>query len=104
MFYMSLKAMKGQIVADFIVDHAVVEPSVNMVDTDPWKLYFDGSSHKNGTGVGILIISPTGIPTSFKYRVDGKCSNNEAEYEALITRLNLLKDLGAKRIEIKGDS
>lgn len=30
-----LKAMKGQIVADFIVDHAVVESSLNVVDTTP---------------------------------------------------------------------
>lgn len=46
--YKPLKAMKGQIVAYFIVDHAMVEPSLNIVDTNPWRLYFDGSSHKDG--------------------------------------------------------
>ena len=101
---MPLRATKGQVVAYFIVDHAIVEPSLNMVDTNPWRLYFDGSSHINGTGVGILILSPQGIPMKFKCKVDGNYSNNEAEYEALITGLKILRDLGAKKVEIKGDS
>ena len=95
--------MKDQIVAYFIVDHAIVEPSLNMVDTNPWRLYFDESSHKNGTRVGILILSPHDIPTKFKCKVDGKCSNNEAEYEALIIGLKILRGVGAKKVEIKGD-
>ncbi|XP_050876224.1 uncharacterized protein LOC127079917 [Lathyrus oleraceus] len=66
--YKPLRAMMGQIVTDFIVDHAIVEPSLNMVDTNPWRLYFD------------------------------------AKYEALIVGLKILRDLGAKKIEVKGDS
>lgn len=96
--------MKGQIVANFIVHHAIVEPSVNMVDTSHWKLYFDESNHKNGTRVGVLILSPQDIPTKFKCKVNGKCSNNEAEYEALITGLKILTNSGAKKVEVKGDS
>jgi len=42
--YQSLKYVKGQIVADFIVDHFVVEETLSFVDVQPWKLYFDGSS------------------------------------------------------------
>src|SRR3954465_5049500 len=56
--FQPLKAMKGQIVADFIVDHAVLESSQQYVELPPWKLYFDSSTHKEGTGVGILLISP----------------------------------------------
>ena len=84
--YQSLKSVKGQIIADFIVDHYVVEESLNFVDVQPWRLYFDGSSHKNGTGVGILIISPENILTKLKFRLDKLFSNNEAEYEALIEK------------------
>ena len=53
-----LRAMKGQIVANFIVGHAMVESSLNVVDTKPWRLYFDGSSHKDKIRVGVLILSP----------------------------------------------
>lgn len=99
-----LKAMKGQIVADFIIDHAMVESSLNMVETKTCRLYFDGSSHNDETGVGVLILSPHDGPTKFKYMISEKCSNNEAEYEALIMGLRLLKGMGASQIEVKGDS
>src|SRR3954470_17460252 len=96
--------MKGQVVADFIVEHGLVELSVNQIERTNWKLFFDGSSHKNGSGIGVLIISPKGLPTKFHCKMKEVCSNNEIEYEALITSLKALIDLGATRVEIRGDS
>lgn len=55
-------------------------------------------------GVGVLILSPQDGSTKFKYRISEKCSNNEAKYKALIVGLLLLKELGASRIKVKGDS
>ena len=49
--YKPLKAVKGQVVADFIVDHSINETALNYLEVEPWKLYFDGSSHKDGTGI-----------------------------------------------------
>ncbi|XP_058725925.1 uncharacterized protein LOC131597235 [Vicia villosa] len=102
--YAPLKAMKGQVVAYFLVDHSMVSMPQNYVDLVPWKLNFDGSSHKNGRGIGEVIISPNGIPVEFKYLIDGVCTNNETEYESLITGLELLLELGARNVEIMGDS
>ena len=82
-----MKVVKGQIVSDFIVDHYLVEATQSYVENQPWTLYFDGSNHKHGTGVDIFIISPLNIPAKFKYKINGICSNNEAEYEALIVGL-----------------
>ncbi|CAJ2653075.1 unnamed protein product [Trifolium pratense] len=65
--YQPLRAVKGQIVADFLADHSVVEVPITYVEAEPWVLYFDGSKHKHGTGIGILIISPLRIPTKFKF-------------------------------------
>ncbi|XP_058757860.1 uncharacterized protein LOC131631095 [Vicia villosa] len=96
--------MKGKVVAYFLIDHSVVAVPQNYVDFVPWKLYFDGSSHKNGTGIGGVIISPDVISAEFKYSIDRMCTNNEAEYEALITGLELLLELGERSVKIMGDS
>ncbi|XP_050889625.1 uncharacterized protein LOC127094908 [Lathyrus oleraceus] len=101
---MPLRVAKGQVVEDFIVDHSIDANAQNYLELEPWKLYFDGSSHKDGTCIGVVIISPNKIPTRFKYKVEGICSNNEAEYEVLIAGLEILLELGATRVEIMGDS
>ncbi|XP_050896003.1 uncharacterized protein LOC127102699 [Lathyrus oleraceus] len=100
---MPLRAVKGQVVTDFIVDHSIDANALNYVELRPRKLYFNGSSQKDGTGIGVVIISPNKILTKFQYKVEGTCSNNEAEYEALITGLEMLMELGATRVEIMGD-
>ena len=40
--YESAKAIKGQAVADFVVQHC--GPELNMIDLVSWTLFFDGSS------------------------------------------------------------
>jgi hypothetical protein len=43
--YESLKSIKGQVVADFIVEHSIdqnSDESYNFVSIHPWKLFFDG--------------------------------------------------------------
>lgn len=69
--YMPLIVVKGQVVADFIVDHSITENTLDYLELEPWKLYFDGSSHKDGTCIGVLIISPNKIPTKSKYKMEG---------------------------------
>jgi hypothetical protein len=47
--YEPLRSMKGQVVADFIVDHAIdVGHSVTCVQLKTWGLYFDGSVCSKG--------------------------------------------------------
>jgi len=53
--------MKGQIVADFIVEHRINNEhdlKVGYVACTPWKLYFDGSVCDDGQGIGAILISP----------------------------------------------
>jgi hypothetical protein len=47
--YELLRLMGGQVVANFIVDHAIdVGHSVDYVQLKPWGLYFDGSVCNKG--------------------------------------------------------
>ena len=60
-----------------------------------WILKFDGSSMEKSTGVGIVIISPKGIKTTLSFNLAFKCTNNQAECEALVIGLEILMELGA---------
>ncbi|XP_015946068.1 uncharacterized protein LOC107471140 [Arachis duranensis] len=105
--FVPARAVKSQVLADFLVDHPCIdidESLLGFVGLVPWKLYFDSSCHKGGVGIGILIISPSGKPSKFLFELNYSCSNNEAEYEALIMGLELLLERGVKNVEIFGDS
>ncbi|XP_020972633.1 uncharacterized protein LOC110269268 [Arachis ipaensis] len=106
--YVSPKVVKDQVIADFLVDNSnkLNDQRANVIDieVDYWKLYFDGSKHKDGAGVGILIFSPEGIPSEFSFKLKDSCSNNVEEYEALILGLEILISKGALEVQILGDS
>lgn len=69
-------------------------------------LEFDGGSRGNPgpAGIGVVIRAQDGTPLVTLGRFLGKCTNNVAEYRALITALEEAKKLGARRIVIRGDS
>ena len=77
---------------------------MNFVGLKLWKLYFDGSWHKNGVKIGVLIISPNDEPTKFMFELKYECSNNKVEYEALILGLKILLSRKTKNVEIVRDS
>ena len=55
-------AIKGQALADFLAEfsHRPASTSSEETEVTRWKLYVDGASSENGSGVGILLISPEG--------------------------------------------
>jgi ribonuclease HI len=67
-------------------------------------MYFDGSLKLEGTGAGVLLISPMGKQLKYILQIFWKVSNNEAEYEALLHGLRLAASLGIKRLLVYGDS
>ena len=69
-----------------------------------WIMYFDGSTAKIGAGAGVYIISPIWDFKALSYKLTFECTNNVAEYEALLLGLHALKYLGAQRIRVLGDS
>ena len=49
-------------------------------------------------------MSPKGVKLEHSLRLSFRASNNEAEYEALITGLKIVKRLEAKDVEIYSNS
>ncbi|KAI5334111.1 hypothetical protein L3X38_024244 [Prunus dulcis] len=125
--YVPQKAVKGQAVANFLADHPGEEienmDSLDIANADlltrahvclnnpiysihltPWKLYFDGSKTDKASGAGVVLEEPLGIRHCYSFPSDFQCTNNRAEYEALIIGLEMLVELGIQSVEILGDS
>ena len=77
--YVDQKAIKGQDIANHLVDAPLVaehpliveflDKHLYLVDEQAsWKLYFDGSYTSHGSNTNILLVTPQGdyIPKSFK--------------------------------------
>jgi len=67
-------------------------------------LHVDGSSSKQGSGVGIRLTSPTAEVLEQSFRLNFKATNNVAEYEALVAGLNLDRGLKIEKIRAFCDS
>ncbi|XP_050211728.1 uncharacterized protein LOC126661889 [Mercurialis annua] len=104
--YVPQKAVKGQVLVDFLLDHPGVDikEGIGCMELHPWKLWFDGSRTEKGAGAGIVIVSPSGARFTTSCSLTFKCTNNQAEYETLILGLEILMELGAKSIQVWGDS
>ncbi|XP_024006459.1 uncharacterized protein LOC112082972 [Eutrema salsugineum] len=101
--YRGRTATKSQVLADFLV-----ELPPELVDANPavqpWILHADGSSSHKGSGVRIRLKSPEGKVIEQSFRLSFPASNNEAEYETLITGLRFAKGIGAEHIHTYCDS
>ncbi|GJR10899.1 reverse transcriptase domain-containing protein [Tanacetum coccineum] len=53
------------------------------------KLYTDGASSFDGSGAGLMLISPEGKEYTYALRFKFKTTKNEAEYEALLAGLRI---------------
>ena len=103
--YEPLKSMKVQIIANFIVKHWIDDEhdlEVGYISFKPWKLYFDGSACRDGQGIGVVFISPSGSVFEVSCCLEYFFINNQAEYEALLFGLLILEYMDV--IETFGDS
>ncbi|XP_042460586.1 uncharacterized protein LOC122044113 [Zingiber officinale] len=91
-------AIKAQALADFVTEVQSPEPET------AWKIYVDGSSARQGSGIDILLISPREDRIQLSIRLDYRATNNEAEYEALIAGLQVARHVGATKVLLHSDS
>ena len=105
--YRPKTAIKGQVLADFVMEFTSAEPAKDAqitTDLSTWKLSIDGASNAQGNGAGLILTSPEGIDIEYALRFGFRTSNNEAEYEAVIAGLNLAYSLEVDQLEVYSDS
>ncbi|GJW92627.1 reverse transcriptase domain-containing protein [Tanacetum coccineum] len=107
--YRPRTSVKGQILADFIVER----PEDNLEDTlmedeeelpDPWTLFTDESSSADGSGAGLILINPEGMEFTYALRFRFDATNNKAEYEALIAGLKIAEQMDVENLLANVDS
>jgi ribonuclease HI len=74
--------------------------------TEVITLEFDGGSRGNPgpAGIGVVLRAADGTALVTLGRFIGRATNNVAEYRALITALEQARQVGARKIQIRGDS
>ena len=98
-------SMKGQVMDDFVLDYSQ-GPAQHKEPRGEgwWTLRVDGASQSSGSGVGLLLQSPTGEQLEQAILLGFPASNNEAEYEAILFGLDLALALSVSRLRIYSDS
>jgi hypothetical protein len=102
--YAPRKAIKSQILADFVAEWTDTQLPPPQIQAECWTLYFDGSVMKTGAGAGLLFVSPLEEHMRYAVCLHFPASNNMAEYEALLCGLKIAIEIGVKRLDVRGDS
>ncbi|XP_075663203.1 uncharacterized protein LOC142632739 [Castanea sativa] len=97
-------AIKAQALADFIVEFTLPEDDDDSDELETWMIQTDGSSAQKERGVGIIINTPDGEKLRYGVQLKFPATNNEAEYEGILTGLRIGKALGIKNLLIQSYS
>lgn len=108
--YQPQTSIKGQALANYVAEFTSESMGKNLglsqicgVESDStplWKIYIDGASNYQGSGLGVVLLSPKGALLEWLIRLEFSASNNEAEYEALLSGLRMARKVGAAKVKV----
>jgi ribonuclease HI len=101
--------IKSQVLADFIVNWTRLITHPDTSAEKVWTIHCDDAWCHAGAGAAAVITSPTGVKHRYAARLSfalesDRCTNNIAEYEAVILNLRKLRALGVTTCIIRTDS
>jgi hypothetical protein len=103
--YVHRSSIQYQVLVDFIADWTPgVQGEEVTKDVEAWTIFCDGSWGTFGVGAAAVLVAPSKVRTCYVARLDFSCTNNIAEYEALLLGLRKLKAMGIRRAILKTDS
>ena len=99
--YRPRTVIKVQALADFVAEFT-------MVDQDPksdyWTVYTDGSPVSGMGVVRVILLSLEKDLLKYRVQLQFPATNNEAEYEAILTSLRIAKALGVRNLKLNSNS
>jgi ribonuclease HI len=103
--YVHRSSIQSQALADFIADWTLgAHEEEENKDAEAWIVFCDGSWGTFGAGVDAVLVAPSKVKTCYAAKLDFSCTNNIAEYEALLLGLQKLRAMGIRRAILKTDS
>jgi hypothetical protein len=96
--YVHRSSIQSQALADFIADWTpgAQEEETNK-DAEAWIVFCDGSWGTFDAGAAAVLVASSKVRTCYAAKTDFSCTNNIAEYEALLLGLQKLKAMGIRR-------
>jgi ribonuclease HI len=103
--YVHRSSIQSQALADFIANWTpgAHEEEINN-DAEAWTVFYDGFWGTFGAGAVAVLVAPLKVKTCYAAKLDFSCTNNIAEYEALLLGLRKLRAMGIRRAILKTDS
>ncbi|XP_073015635.1 uncharacterized protein [Primulina eburnea] len=96
--YKPRAAIKAQALTDFLTE------MIQSAKEEVWRVFVDGASNLSGCGLGVVLIAPSEENIKLALRIDSRVTNNETEYEAVLSGLQAAREVGASRVIIYSDS
>jgi hypothetical protein len=86
--YVHRSLIQSQALVDFIADWTPgAQGEETTKDTEAWTVFCDGSWGTFGAGAAAILVAPSKVRTCYAIKLDFNCTNNIAEYEALLLGL-----------------
>ncbi|XP_071728049.1 uncharacterized protein [Rutidosis leptorrhynchoides] len=105
-----ISAVKGQVLVDYLAEIAgdiKISHEPKEIRPPPeqlWEIHTDGPCGPKGAGTGIVLKSTEREEYTFVLRFSFPVTNNEDEYEALLSRMRVAKYLEVKELSVYVDS
>jgi ribonuclease HI len=100
--YVHRSSIQSQALADFIADWmpGAQKEEINK-DDEAWTVFYDGSWGTFGARATVVLVAPSKVKTCYAAKLDFSCTNNIAEYKALLLGLRKLREMGIRRAILK---
>ena len=112
-------SIKGQVLVDFVAEF--IEPQIKELQSTrnmneklvgmisqyclpTWEVYVNGALNQKGSRIGLVLISLEKVIIEKSWRLDFSATNNEVEYETLLTGMAMVQRMEGKLVKLFSDS